>query len=450
LGGSRSPFVICYFSSYWSLLRALVVNPVSPDLRLAFVWENFGPYHHARVLAVQRILGSSRVLPIEISSKTETYAWNSGMALCEGLSSLFEDAPVERCRPVEVFHRMHRLLSKRQVDVVFVPSYWPARSLAVLLAARLCGCRCVMMNDSHAGTAKARGIALLAKRIALKLFHAGLVAGAPQLRYFEGLGMQARSLFTGYDCVDNHYFEAATSNARVVKSATRMQLGLPDQYLLNVGRMVGKKNLQTLVEAFSMLIRRNAAAGFHLVLTGSGEREPALKVLCSELGLPVYTRTKPMAEPAAPPGVHFLGFRQIADNAAIYALASVFVLPSSVEEWGLVVNEAMASGLPVVVSERAGCAEDLLPAISSDAKPRYESEAGRESHGLKLRFNGCVFDPNSAEELSRCLEILIAKPVLRDLMASESRKVVAAFSTENFARQALVAANHACGGRGRC
>ena len=65
--------------------------------------------------------------------------------------------------PLLIFLRIRKLLVKSRVDAVFVPSYWPLRSFAVLLGARSCGCRCVMMNDSHAATAKARGLSLLFK-----------------------------------------------------------------------------------------------------------------------------------------------------------------------------------------------------------------------------------------------------------------------------------------------
>jgi glycosyltransferase involved in cell wall biosynthesis len=415
--------------------------------RLAFVWENFGPYHHARVLAAQGILGSAQVVPIEMSSATETYAWQNEISRCEGMISLFNDVSVEKCSPLLVFLRIRKLLVKSRVDVVFVPSYWPLRSLAVLLAARSCGCRCVMMNESHAGTAKAEGASYWLKRMLLKLFDAGLVGGTPHLRYFESLGMKCDGLFTGYDCVDNHYFSSASEKARATDTAGRTRFGLPARYLLNLGRMVGKKNLETLIEAFSMLVRRNTGADFHLVLAGSGEREPALKALCLEKKLPVYEHSGPApAETPSTPGVHFMGFRQIAENAVIYALASVFILPSKSEEWGLVVNEAMASGLPVVVSERAGCAEDLVPAIPHPLASQYELEAGARPFAVKMRRNGFIFDPDSSEELSRQLELLIAKPGLRELMAAESRKIVVNFSPENFTRQAIAAAEHAMRG----
>ena len=97
-----------------------------------------------------------------------------------------------------------------------------------------------------------------------------------------------------------------------------------------------------------------------------------------------------------------------------YGLADAFILPSIKEEWGLVVNEAMASGLPVIVSKTAGCAEDLLDAVKpDDAPPGTGSQLARM--GLKdcVRANGLVFDPNSSEELAQALLLLESSAELR-------------------------------------
>ena len=154
-----------------------------------------------------------------------------------------------------------------------------------------------------------------------------------------------------------------------------------------------------------------------------------------------------MAESSVPPGVHFYGFRQIDESPAFYALADAFVLPSVVEEWGLVVNEAMASGLPVVVSETAGCAEDLLergwPAVRESAAPELHQRLERFRGGICR--NGFLFEPASAEGLAGALLILEAMPRLRDAMGVASRRIVSKFSCRNFAENAMAAVCAAMG-----
>ena len=170
--------------------------------------------------------------------------------------------------------------------------------------------------------------------------------------------------------------------------------------------------------------------------------------------------------------VFFYGFRQIEENPVFYALAEAFVLPSLKEEWGLVVNEAMACSLPVIVSRTAGCAEDLLPGseqvprtgVCGDGSPRRptgcrvagkdtavakEADVRAARPYLEQRSNGFVFDPRSSDALCEALR-RIADQETKRLKGQEtdgitemgrcSREIVAKFSCGNFAQQALRAA----------
>jgi glycosyltransferase involved in cell wall biosynthesis len=147
--------------------------------------------------------------------------------------------------------------------------------------------------------------------------------------------------------------------------------------------------------------------------------------------------------------VFFYGFRQIEENAVFYALAEAFVLPSLYEEWGLVVNEAMAAGLPVIVSRTAGCAEDLLPeATASRSSPlavgsKQPSVSNANENMLEERSNGFVFDPTSADALATALRRVGELEQRRLEMGKRSREIVAKFSCENFAKQAMRAAKAA-------
>jgi glycosyltransferase involved in cell wall biosynthesis len=144
------------------------------------------------------------------------------------------------------------------------------------------------------------------------------------------------------------------------------------------------------------------------------------------------------------PGVHFYGFRQIEENPVFYALADAFILPSSWEEWGLVVNEAMACSLPVIVSQTVGCAEDLLaaglPPGLADLRldPPVKLVPG-------LRQNGFVFDPGSPESLAAALADLTTHPQLGSTMGQASRQIVQTVSCDVFAENALRAAQVALG-----
>jgi 1,2-diacylglycerol 3-alpha-glucosyltransferase len=282
------------------------------------------------------------------------------------------------------------------------------------------------MNESHAGTERAKGWKRSLKRWLVGRFHAALVGGTPQKRHFAALGMDEATIFTGYDAIDDGFFAGEAARVREDPEGWRKRLGLPDRYILSLGRMVGKKNLGCLVEAYAALRQRLGDATPALVLVGSGDQEPALRGQCIELGLQIVDpipdgriplKTENLKLNTHPSSVWMPGFRQIHENPAFYALAECFVLPSLWEEWGLVVNEAMACGLPVVVSQTAGCAEDLV----------------------KIGENGFLFDPTRPEELTNALATLALDPGLRERMGAESRQIISRWGCGNFARNALAA-----------
>jgi len=335
---------------------------------IAIVWAQYGPYHFARMSALRALAGESHVHAVEVASRTSVYAWDR-VRDTEKLVTLCPGMVFETVAFGTVFMAARRVFRELNIDICLLPGYAPSQSLAVLLAAKSLGLRTVMMNEGHAGTSRAGRFGTMAKRRLMGLFDSALVGGQPQKRYVASFGVPERTIFTGYDAVDNDYFSGRAEEVRSRAGEFRARFDLPEHYFLSLGRFVGKKNLAALIRAFRQTLNANPNSRTHLVMVGSGEEESALRKLCGELGLRVYDKTQCglKAESRAngsdaPPGVHFYGFRQIEDNPVFYALADVFILPSLWEEWGLVVNEAMACGLPVVVSETVGSAEDLLPA----------------------------------------------------------------------------------------
>jgi glycosyltransferase involved in cell wall biosynthesis len=141
---------------------------------------------------------------------------------------------------------------------------------------------------------------------------------------------------------------------------------------------------------------QGAVRPWDLVLLGDGTLKSDLDLMISDLGLE--------------PSVHLPGFQQYDELPFYYGPAAAFVHASTTEQWGLVVNEAMASGLPVLVSSRCGCVHDLV----------------REG------VNGFTFDPLDTEQLAQLmLKISAAGFPLSDFGA-QSRHVIAGWGPERF------------------
>ncbi|HLH56771.1 MAG TPA: glycosyltransferase [Verrucomicrobiae bacterium] len=419
---------------------------------IAIIWAQFGPYHLARVVAAQQAAPGVAVHGIELSDQTREYLWRRTQTN-RSLHTLFPGVATEELGFWKVFLGARRKLADLEVQVCLVPSYWPRQSLAALLAAKSLRLRTVMMNETHAGTARAWGLAHKIKRLLVRCFDAALVGGAPQARYFESLGMSPDSIFPCYDAVDNDYFAQAAQAARLNAAAWRKKLTLPQRYFLSLGRFVPKKNLHRLIVAYHRYLNCNKSPGAHLVLVGSGPEESSLKSLCHELGIPCHEKeTAGDAQDSVDTteneraGVHFYGFRQIEENAVFYGLAEAFILPSTREEWGLVVNEAMASGLPVIVSNAAGCAEDLLPALQPQDAQQHDCVKDHPVLKRLIRRNGFVFDPESPEEMAEAMLTIDHNPGARPAFASQSISIVQTVSCQHFGRNALSAAHRALAG----
>ncbi|RYG42902.1 MAG: glycosyltransferase [Chitinophagaceae bacterium] len=386
--------------------------------KVGIVWGKWGPYHYARCNALANLIGKQRCIGIALADKSDIYHWKAVDDDGSGAEviTLNKNSAQEKLNPLKAAYQLYRTLKKRQIKVVFLPSYWPARSLAILLASKLAGAKCIMMNESHAGTENAKGFAKWIKRQLIKLFDAALVGGSPQRDYFTSMGMSAEKIFLGYDAVDNDYFSRSSGEIKRNEEVVRQRLGLPRSYILNLGRFVAKKNLSTLINAYAAFTQGESAADTALVLVGSGEEEEMLRSLAIEKGL----RVKDLVPDTIPVGartVFFAGFRNIDENPAFFSLADLFVLPSLKEEWGLVVNEAMACGLPVIVSERVGCARDLV----------------------KEGINGSQFDPLNVKSLADTIEAIANSKAVKEAMGRKSTEIISDWGCPLFASNANAA-----------
>jgi glycosyltransferase involved in cell wall biosynthesis len=219
--------------------------------------------------------------------------------------------------------------------------------------------------------------------------------------------MPSDRTYTGYNVVDNDHFAREAASARADAEALRRKYGLPERYFLAVGRFIPKKNLDGLLQAYARY-RERTDDSWALVILGSGPLDDKVRQWRRELELDAH--------------VHLPGFKQYDELPVYYGLADAFTHASTAEQWGLVVNEAMAAGLPVVVSNRCGCAPDLV-------------ENGR---------NGFTFSPSNAGALADALVRIAGPECDRTVMGRASREIISDWTPETFARQLLRAARTAC------
>ena len=224
------------------------------------------------------------------------------------------------------------------------------------------------------------------KRKFLRSCAAVIVPGKSSFEYVRGYSVPAEAIFTAPNAVDSELFARGADDARQNAVSRREELGLPSRFFLYVGRLVPEKGVFELLHAYGTL-SEDLQKQVGLVFVGDGASRKELARNAS-------------AE------VQFKGFAQRDQLSSYYGLAEALVFPTHSDPWGLVVNEAMACGLPIIASDAAGCVADLV----SDG------------------WNGRVVSPKSVEELASAMTELAGNSELRHLMGKHGRERILAYS----------------------
>jgi 1,2-diacylglycerol 3-alpha-glucosyltransferase len=374
--------------------------------KAAVVFHRLGPYHWARLETAAR---QREILAVEAFAEQLTYPWEgiSAAASFERVTLFSGSASPSYNRQLR--SRLFDCLDRFQPGVVLVPGWGNLEALAALAWCISRRVPAIVMSESTAWDEKRSWWKEGIKRRLVALYSSALAGGHPHADYLERLGMPPDRVFCGYDAVDNDYFAQKAAPIRSRDPTSRVEQGLPQNYFLASARFIEKKNLTRLLQAYARYLKlwrkpdKNGgesapAVPWSLVLLGDGPLRKTLEAQLTALQL----RDR----------VLLPGFKQYADLPAYYALAGAFIHASAVEQWGLVVNEAMASGLPVLVSNRCGCAADLV----------------REGK------NGFTFDPYNIEQLVQLMQQMSAlEPKTRKAMGQESERIVADWGPRRFA-----------------
>lgn len=243
-----------------------------------------------------------------------------------------------------------RLIDGR-FDALWVHGYARFDNILAMLVARLLGIR-VLVRDDVTAFSKTRGPVHRALKRLFFLFLRGVcdgftTVGTLNAVYFREEGIPADRLLRVPYAVDNRFFREGAEKARQGGAGLRSELGIEADapVILFVARLLDLKRPEMLLAAYARIVEAGDLGQPYLVFVGDGPMRTALEAEAARLRLS---------------RVRLAGFSGQARLPAYYAMADFLVLPSDRETWGLVVNEAMASGLPVIASDRVGCHADLV------------------------------------------------------------------------------------------
>jgi glycosyltransferase involved in cell wall biosynthesis len=188
-----------------------------------------------------------------------------------------------------------------------------------------------------------------------------LCIGESNRKFYLHHGIATERLVHAPYCVDNARFATEACRLRLKRPALRAAWGVPDDAfcVLFVGKMIDKKRPLDVLEAARLVQDKNPSRPIHILFVGTGalleEVRSRSDVAFDFEGSSTHTQSQRAVKAS------FAGFLNQSEITQAYVAADCLVLPSeATETWGLVVNEAMASGLPVIVSDACGCSDDLV------------------------------------------------------------------------------------------
>jgi glycosyltransferase involved in cell wall biosynthesis len=273
-------------------------------------------------------------------------------------------------------------------DALWIHGHGVAANLIAAAAAKSIGIPVFMRCETHLALPRGGWKAALRRPLLSALYRTidGFLAiGSANREFYRAMGVPDNRISLVPYTVDNARFTTRATLSEEQRAAVRERYGISSDRpaILFISKFMRRKHPDHLVEA----ARRLAAEGlaFDLVLAGNGEMQAELERLASDL-----------------PNVVMPGFVNQQEMPTILAACDIFVLPAEDEPWGLIVNEAMCAGLPVVVSSEVGCVADLV----------------------KDGWNGHTFEARDIDGLTNALRPIISDPSQRKAMSARSRELI--------------------------
>lgn len=368
--------------------------------RLAVVFNNHAPYFRARLRAAGVLLPTV-AMPLHDENET----WQ----LTRGKNDPYEVRPLLQegtsATPGRILKAVHQMLNEVQPDVVAIHGWKRRCALAALAWCARYHRPAVLLGDFQAVKRPRKNLSDAIKQRLLRCYSSVLTAGRSHVDCLVEWGVPRNRIRTGYCVVDNAHFTEGAAAARRTAASYRKRLDLPHNYFLCVSRLAPEKNLTRLFRAYAGYRKEAGKRASKLVVAGDGPLSSDLLVILNELGLREQ--------------VLLAGTFDYRLLPAVYGLAQAFILASTRESWGLAVNEAMAAGLPVFVSDHCSCAPDLV----------HNGE------------NGFVFDALAPESLTSHLLHATRGEYDLSVMGRASLGLISEWTPEHFANRLREAVN---------
>lgn len=292
---------------------------------------------------------------------------------------------------------LFKTFNEFQPTILNVTGYFDYAQVALMVYARMKGVKVVLSSESSLMDHNRSPIKEKIKSWIVGNANAFFCFGKSSADYLLSLGVKESQIAVKHaavideDIVRANFDKAKSAAVQDPSSQTKRQF-------VYVGRLAEEKNLEMLIEAFKSLKEKTAGADWNLLFVGDGPARKNLELLSGD-----YLQNK---------SIIFAGGHPWYKVPDWLAQSDVLILPSKSEPWGLVVNEAMVCGMPVIVSEKCGCAEDLV----------------------KDNINGFTFSPDNKSQLENAMQFFAKHPEKIRPMGEASLVLIKPFSSKTVAK----------------
>ena len=361
------------------------------NCNIALLFSNYGPYHIARLESLNNTsIQSLQAIGIELSRAEKKYPWQTELDnLNVPIISVIKNSALEETKFNLLVKKLLGTLKEVNPTVLAISGYFNPLMLIALFWCKLRNKPAILLSETTESDFERVWWKEKLKSFIVRQFKTALVGGQPHKRYLTKLGMSEEAIFVGYDVVENNTFHP--------DKIKHLSKPIDKPFFLTINRFIEKKNLPCIINSYARYRQQVGEFAWDLVLCGDGKMRFQLQKQISDLNLQEV--------------VHLPGFLQQSEMLPYFAHAGCFVHGSTTEQWGLVVNEAMAAGLPVLVSNRCGCFEDLI------------------IEGV----NGFSFDPYNSQQLTDLMLTISHKDFDRNKIGKAALKHIENFSPQRFA-----------------
>ena len=319
-----------------------------------------------------------------------SYQWDTPVLEGHNYVLLSQGRSLEERMNREAAVRLWGALSGGRYDAVWLHGYMQPENWIAFMAAIYSRTPVLLRGESNLldpRTLLRSAVKTAALRLLVRQSAACLYIGAANRKYYEHYGAREAQLVSMPYVVDNSFFSQSWARLLPQRSHIRQRFGIHDAapVILAAGKLVPKKAPLDVLQAFAR-VRSNVNC--HLLFAGDGALRAEIERTVRDQRIP---------------NVHVTGFLNQSEMPTAYTAADVQVLSSRFQEtWGLTINEGMNFHLPVIVSDRVGCAQDLV------------------RHGL----NGYIFPAGDVDMLAYHLQQAVTRPARLQVMGEESAAIV--------------------------